>query len=798
MAYGVEAEVLDPGPFAHRPHETIAVLEWLTSRMSYSMLLALWCVFSSRLAIYEGTLNIRRIIFYWGLVVAILAIGVTSLLSTTIIQDGFEEIEKRHVLNKTFAAKNALREVLDRLDRLALDWTVWDDAYEYVQNRDEEFEQANLVSSTYVDQQLAAIFFLNQRNQIIYSHAVDSTGAESPQLLSMLQGKVTSFISSASPNSSLRGYFRGGPNLYILVGHPVLKSEGGGPSQGYMLMIQMISEEVIASISASIGNRVAIAPQSLSSALMEGKDDDGGAQIEYISEDEVRGVLSFDTLEREEQGLLTIDLARDITRYGSTVAIYNSTLIVLLLVSSIGALYYVMHRKVLGRLESLKNQVAEVDVTSNDEPLLPVEGRDEISLLGNTVNDLLSRLHKAREEQEAQRLATAESERFLSQILNSISVGILLIDPNSREIVEINDYALRLANRHRDEVVGNICHKLTCPAEQSQCPILDLHQSHDMSQRVLLDRDGKRIPIFKSVSMVKHKGRDLLLETVIDITEMERSRLELEKIKDHLEDLVAERTGELEKVNKDLMNLSKSKDLFLSSASHELRTPLTSILGFLKLMERRFNKHFYGLLSEDASTAGQATRFLENFAIVRAEAERLGRLVNDLLSLDKINSGKMEWRDEYLKVNEVLALASGIYSGHPGDQSDVRLVVESLEEDVIIFADQDKIQQVIVNLMNNAFKFTEKGQVTLSAISVGDGVQFVVSDTGKGIAEKDQEHIFDLFYQISDVNNRSSKHFGTGLGLAICQQIVAHYGSEMLVSSRLGEGTSFSFVLPKS
>jgi len=262
---------------------------------------------------------------------------------------------------------------------------------------------------------------------------------------------------------------------------------------------------------------------------------------------------------------------------------------------------------------------------------------------------------------------------------------------------------------------------------------------------------------------------------------------------DDLQNEIVER----KKAEKELIALDKAKTLFLSSASHELRTPLTSIIGFLKLMEGNFKKRFQPVLKEQEGLDKYVDRFAENMVIVRSESDRLGRLVNDLLDLNKIESGRMEWRDESLKVEDILIRASEAISGYASDNPELDFVVDAPWQALFVKVDSDRIHQVLINLLSNAFKYTEEGEVTLAAESRSDGVLFMVTDTGRGISVEDRDKVFDLFYQAHDENRRSSKIFGTGLGLAISQQIVAHYGGRLTVESEQDEGSCFMFTIPK-
>lgn len=291
-----------------------------------------------------------------------------------------------------------------------------------------------------------------------------------------------------------------------------------------------------------------------------------------------------------------------------------------------------------------------------------------------------------------------------------------------------------------------------------------------------------------SVRMEQHSRDELGLMAGYFNSFMERLTAYSEK----LESEIARRR----KTEEELVAMDRAKSMFLASASHELRTPLTSIIGFLRLMEKHFRARFMPVLGPLDPLGLQARKFEKNLNIVRVEADRLGRLVNDLLDLSKIEAGRMEWRDKTLSADRVLRRAAEASGALAEEKPGVKLAVESLTEPMAVKADADKIHQVLINLLSNAFKNTDAGSVTLSAVKTAAGACFSVCDTGRGISEDERERIFDIFYQGMDENNRSTQVFGTGLGLSICRRIVAHYGSRLVVDSALGRGSCFRFTLP--
>jgi signal transduction histidine kinase len=297
-------------------------------------------------------------------------------------------------------------------------------------------------------------------------------------------------------------------------------------------------------------------------------------------------------------------------------------------------------------------------------------------------------------------------------------------------------------------------------------------------------------------------GNDEIAELAGDINAMLRqideNRTRLQSAHDDLEETVVERTAELVKANRELLWLDQAKSHFLSSASHELRTPLTSILGFIKLMERTFRKRFRPLLGQEGSLGDHVATHEDNFRIIRMEAERLGRLINDLLDFSKLEAGKMVWQEEEVTIPELVRDATDVFSGQLDEQSGITLAVNVAQPMPILRVNKDRIHQVLMNLLTNAAKHTRRGFIKVDVRRERDAVLFSVEDSGSGIAPEDRERIFDVFYQARGGASQPSQSFGSGLGLAICKEIVEHYGGRIWVEPGPVRGSVFTFSLPLS
>jgi signal transduction histidine kinase/DNA-binding response OmpR family regulator len=237
-----------------------------------------------------------------------------------------------------------------------------------------------------------------------------------------------------------------------------------------------------------------------------------------------------------------------------------------------------------------------------------------------------------------------------------------------------------------------------------------------------------------------------------------------------------------------------AKSAFLSTVSHELRTPLTSVLGFAKIIKKRLEDRIFPLVPKDDKKVVSTIQQVEdNLKVVVSEGERLTKLIDDVLDLAKIEAGKLEWHMENVTVAEIIDRATAATSSL-FEQKGLRLEKQIAADLPAITGDQDRLIQVVINLISNAVKFTDTGTITCRATRRGGDLVVSVVDTGMGITPSDQPKVFERFKQVGDTLTDKPK--GTGLGLPICKEIVEHHGGRIWVESEIGRGSTFSFSLP--
>jgi signal transduction histidine kinase len=220
----------------------------------------------------------------------------------------------------------------------------------------------------------------------------------------------------------------------------------------------------------------------------------------------------------------------------------------------------------------------------------------------------------------------------------------------------------------------------------------------------------------------------------------------------------------------------------VSNVSHELRTPLTSILGYTKL-----------LLSERLGSLDDRQK--EGLKIINDESERLTRLINDVLDISKLEAGKVNFN---FKPNNIITLIEEIHGNFQNVITEKELIFKiKIEKNVptVAIFDYDKLKQVFINLLSNAFKFTpDKGKISITIKSKDGFITTSIRDNGEGIPKENIKNLFNKFYQVDSSMTR--KQGGSGLGLAISKEIVEKHNGKIYVESDIGKGSNFVFKIP--
>lgn len=429
------------------------------------------------------------------------------------------------LVERTIAKSDARQAVsllyydVDKIDSLVKDWAIWDDSYAFMVSRSEAYIASTVTPSVFRDQHLDAIVFVKSDGTLHFGAALNpiSEAIVLPErkLLDLLRTRTASMTFQDNVDG-ITEFVMVGNMLWMVACKPILPSSGVGKANGWLWMGRIIDAEYILDLGMRSALDIGIVPavpERLPKELHSLVTAEEGGEPVVAAEGNViwSGVLLPDGV-----GVMPVALTVRGARYLYAVAldIFSTSLVVMGVFSVVGVLAALifLDARVLRRLArlSLRVQKQAPDAVMS---ISPTQG-DELDRLGSLFDDAFR--------------AASDNARFLADIMQSLRVGVMLVDRETREIVSINDHACKLMGRTEDEVLGKLCHEFVCASEHGQCPICDLGQSVDHSKRTLLGVGGKRTDILKSVVSIVRNGRQYLLETFVDISEQERARRQLE------------------------------------------------------------------------------------------------------------------------------------------------------------------------------------------------------------------------------------------------------------------------------
>jgi signal transduction histidine kinase/FixJ family two-component response regulator/HAMP domain-containing protein len=494
-------------------------------------------------------------------------------------------------------------------------------------------------------------------------------------------------------------------------------------------------------------------------------------------------------------------------------------------------LAWIMSRSIVGRIKQLIN-TTQIIANGDYSVKNLVQGADEVGRLAGAIGTMQDKLLISHQEMDSQTWLKAGIARINKVILGQDDLNGL----GAKIITEVAEYidaqvgALYLLKDEENDVVLSLFSSYAYTS-QDNIPS-DFKYGEGLVGQVAVSRKlvvvedvpkdyirvisglGEAVPrnicvtplLFEEnlqgvmeIGKVKYLNK-LELEYITQVSEVIATAFEIAMAQERMQiqqEKMRVQQIELEEANDKLRNLDEMKTNFLSTVSHELRTPLTSVIGFARIMQKKFESVLYPALADNPDKKVQKAmrQVMDNTSIIVEEGQRLTTLINDVLDLAKMEAGRVDWNISELQIEDIIdrgiASTSSLFADKP-----VKLHKNIAANLPLCEGDRDRLIQVVINLISNAIKFTDEGIVTLKAEVKLDEVVVSVIDSGSGIKPEDQPLVFEKFKQVGDT--MTDKPQGTGLGLPICKEIVEHLGGRLWLESEIGVGSTFMFSLPLS
>jgi PAS domain S-box-containing protein len=432
----------------------------------------------------------------------------------------------------------------------------------------------------------------------------------------------------------------------------------------------------------------------------------------------------------------------------------------------------------------------------------------ELEVLGKTCKYLgqdarVTALRDISEYKKAQKKVLENEEKFRN--LSEQSPNMIFINKRGR-VVYANNRCEEIMGYSREEFYAEDFNLLRIIAPESRELVKNNMKRHMKGEEIppyeykLLTKDGKEIIGIHTTKLIDYEGERAILGIITDITARKKAEEALKEFSQNLEKRVRERTKELNDARDSLVNMledmtkakteleeaniklekaDRLKSVFLASTSHELRTPLNSIIGFTGIM-------LQGLAGELNKEQDKQLK------IVYTNAKHLLNLIEDVLDISRIEAEEIEIYPEEFSIDEVVEEV--IEASNP-ELKKAGLKLEKKVVDGNIYTDKRYFKQSLMNLLDNAIKFTKKGTIKIEAVQHKDSIEVTVKDTGIGIKKKDLYRLFEPFQRIKPTS--LGEREGTGLGLYLTKKIVTILGGEITVQSTYRKGSTFTFTLPR-
>jgi|GEM_PF-2575947 len=743
-----------------------------------------------------------------------LMLGATYVASEQVLLNNYIKLENENASRNVVRATEAIDKLVSSLNDLLLSYAVWDESHLFmednaiknkspmIQNRIKAYIDGNLSSSVLDSTGLAMVMYYDQSGKPIHLTALSDDKSHLTPLPKDFdeafqdKGSLRSLVHFPSKNDYKSGLFLISKGIILLADQPIVKSDGSGPSNGSILMVKYFTNEDLKKVSSITELDLALSP--MDTPIYEELLKANQPLIQLDNEDYLSGYTLLKDINGKPIAILKVTMPRTIYHAGEKTLGYFYTMFFISCALFTLLLFYLIRFLIIRKLFQMNKMIAEVGNTQNFSLRLKNKGNDELSVVGNEVNQMLSNIQFYDNEKKALLSQLTDelekvndfskkleiAEKFLASVINFMP-SILIITDNTLKIKKINYIAEKEMGFLSDEVKGKSLVDCFVYLKPHESELQSAIQKNRICKIEKIDVPEKENYHYFSVMVypLTYQGGQFLVIRIDNITEQIRFRERLVQ-HDKLASIGVLTAGVAHEINNPVN--------FLSAAVLPLKNDLTTIIDIIKKYETI--KTDEGI-SEKLNEVNQLKDENElDYVIKEAEeliggikegAARTAEIVSNLRSFSKFDEGVAKSEDIHAGIDSTLNLLHHKYKN--------RIIIHKEYGNIpLITCYLGKLNQVFMNVLSNAVDaIADKGEIRIRTTQPDDKhVMVSIKDNGSGISKENLNRIFEPFFTTKGAGQ------GVGLGLSISVGIIQEHHGRIEVKSEIGQGTEFVITLP--
>lgn len=677
-----------------------------------------------------------------------------------------EEIATHNILQ----LQNEISSIINNLSIVAVDYGKWNDTYEHMINFNKEYIESNYMNETFINNRFEILFLIDDLGNINFEKAYSLENNEEISIPEDFKEKVLEYwhFLYDREGSNTHGIIVLPNDIAIVSSQPILTNHGVGPTRGTLIMGRYLDDDAIHKISEKI--KLPITITNLSDHLSPDRDKilanistDNNVYIEPLSKETTSVYTVMEDLFGESKLLLRVDFPRTyfIQHLQSIIVFIFLATLTCLIIFMIFLMF--LNKVVLQPLSQFTKEIATIGSQKNFSQRLKVKSKDELAVLGNSVNSMLSSLET--------------SHKKIAAITENIPGLLYIFDLQRSQTIYCNNQLTNILGYTLEETKHKNADYLLSLIHPRDLPMVE---NHYYQVKQAKDHD------FLSLEYrIKHKNGNYVWLSSKDLVFQRTAAGKVQSILGIAQDITAKKIAEEEllqaKLDAEASSVAKSQ--FMANMSHELRTPMNGIIGLTEVLSLTPLNH-------------EQKEYID---LLQFSGDRLLSVINNVLDISKLESENVSLEVIPFDFHPLILSVIKDFSFRSTKKG---LILTHKIDDRIpstFIGDPHRLNQVLYNLLGNALKFTEEGSIHLevSIDTVDEGkeiVHFTIKDTGIGIPKDKLHLLFDNFSQVDASTTR--KYGGTGLGLAISKKLVELMGGRIAVESQAGEGSIFTFSIP--